>query len=307
MSDGVTETQIGPLANYVESFQEIRIDSANNTAEFGTIGQVTMITKVGHERFPWQPVRLLLDAVVSRPQSVRAVAANGDFPSARRKRRRSRRHSEGLQRPQQDVRVRLVRDVSRQRDDAGVHSHRPADGVAFRRFLGPHHSRARSAHAPAFPGNRIPSNRLNRDCSRHAEPLLSLSRISGTHPAASNQNYRENLSLPAMKQDYYMIRGDHRFSDKDSLMGRYTLQDFKTDSFTGTLPTIARRLRHAQEPRGRPSRIRASSRPQSSTNSVRAWPQTTCRSSRPSTARSSCSEFGYHAVWRPIFPTCPAF
>src|SRR5262245_26390412 len=47
MSDGITETQIGPLAQYVESFQEIRIDSANNSAEFGTIGQVTMISKSG--------------------------------------------------------------------------------------------------------------------------------------------------------------------------------------------------------------------------------------------------------------------
>ena len=51
MSDGVTETQIGPLAQYVESFQEIRIDSANNSAEFGTIGQVTMISKAGTNNF----------------------------------------------------------------------------------------------------------------------------------------------------------------------------------------------------------------------------------------------------------------
>jgi hypothetical protein len=47
MSDGVDETQLGPLANYIESFQEIKMDIANNTAEFGTIGQVTMISKSG--------------------------------------------------------------------------------------------------------------------------------------------------------------------------------------------------------------------------------------------------------------------
>jgi len=51
MSDGVSETQIGPLANYIESFQEIKIDIANNTAEFGTIGQVTMISKSGTNSF----------------------------------------------------------------------------------------------------------------------------------------------------------------------------------------------------------------------------------------------------------------
>ena len=50
-SDGVDETQIGPLANYIESYQEIKIDIANNTAEFGTIGQVTMISKSGTNEF----------------------------------------------------------------------------------------------------------------------------------------------------------------------------------------------------------------------------------------------------------------
>lgn len=33
MSDGVRETQIGPLANFIESFQEVKIDMANNGAE----------------------------------------------------------------------------------------------------------------------------------------------------------------------------------------------------------------------------------------------------------------------------------
>src|SRR5215813_11351157 len=51
MSDGVDETQIGPLGNYIESFQEIKLDISNNTAEFGTIGQVTMISKSGTNQF----------------------------------------------------------------------------------------------------------------------------------------------------------------------------------------------------------------------------------------------------------------
>src|SRR5688572_18678927 len=50
-SDGVDETQIGPLANYIESYQEIKLDIANNTAEFGTIGQVTLISKSGTNNF----------------------------------------------------------------------------------------------------------------------------------------------------------------------------------------------------------------------------------------------------------------
>ena len=46
-SDGVDNTQTGPLANYIESFQEVKIDLANNSAEFGTVGQVTIVSKSG--------------------------------------------------------------------------------------------------------------------------------------------------------------------------------------------------------------------------------------------------------------------
>ena len=46
-SDGVDNTQTGPLANYIESFQEVKIDLSNNSAEFGTVGQVTIVSKSG--------------------------------------------------------------------------------------------------------------------------------------------------------------------------------------------------------------------------------------------------------------------
>jgi len=46
-ADGVDNTCTGPLANYIESFQEIKIDLANNSAEFSTLGQVTIISKSG--------------------------------------------------------------------------------------------------------------------------------------------------------------------------------------------------------------------------------------------------------------------
>src|SRR5260370_27458769 len=46
-SDGVDNTQTGPLGNYIESFQEVRVDLAKNSAEFPSIGQVTVISKSG--------------------------------------------------------------------------------------------------------------------------------------------------------------------------------------------------------------------------------------------------------------------
>src|SRR5204862_4601341 len=51
--DGVTTddieggNQISPLVGYVDSYAEVRVDSANNSAEFSNIGQVTVISKSG--------------------------------------------------------------------------------------------------------------------------------------------------------------------------------------------------------------------------------------------------------------------
>ena len=99
-----------------------------------------------------------------------------------------------------------------------------------------------------FSGNRIPANRLNPTAVAIQNRFYPIPNF-GNPAAAPNQNYRENLSLPAMKQNYYMIRGDHKFTDKDAVMARYTLQDFKTDSFMSQLPMIqagyAMRRNHA--------------------------------------------------------------
>src|SRR4029453_3824694 len=51
MSDGVGETQIVPLANFIESFNEVKIDMANNSAEFGPLGNVTIVSKSGTNDF----------------------------------------------------------------------------------------------------------------------------------------------------------------------------------------------------------------------------------------------------------------
>ncbi|MGC8792381.1 MAG: carboxypeptidase-like regulatory domain-containing protein, partial [Bryobacteraceae bacterium] len=50
-ADGVDNTQTGPFANYIESFQEVKIDIANNSAEFGSMGQVTIVSKSGTNEF----------------------------------------------------------------------------------------------------------------------------------------------------------------------------------------------------------------------------------------------------------------
>jgi hypothetical protein len=249
MSDGLSETQIGPLANYVESFQEVRIDSASNTAEFGTIGQVTMITKGGTNTFhgslfdyystPW--FRARNPFAPARPTGISHLpggSAGGPVVIPKVYNGRNRTFVFG--------------SFESFKGSVTTQSFSPTVPIAPWRsgdfsalttpIVDPFNGRQ------PFAGNRIPASRLNPTALAMQNRFYPLPNFGNTS-ILQNQNYRENLSLPAMKQDYYMIRGDHKFSDKDSIMGRYTLQDFKTDSFTGTLPTIpagyAMRKNHA--------------------------------------------------------------
>src|SRR6185369_1486147 len=47
VSNGYDGTQISPLVSYIGSFEEVRVDLANNTADMGSVGQVTVISKSG--------------------------------------------------------------------------------------------------------------------------------------------------------------------------------------------------------------------------------------------------------------------
>ena len=47
VSNGYDGTQISPLVSYIGSFEEVRVDLANNTADIGAVGQVTVISKSG--------------------------------------------------------------------------------------------------------------------------------------------------------------------------------------------------------------------------------------------------------------------
>ena len=248
MSDGVSETQIGPLANYVESFQEVRIDSSSNTAEFGTIGQVTIVTKGGTNNFhgslfdyystPW--FRARNPFAPSRPTGISHLpggSAGGPVYIPKVYDGRNRTFVFGsFETFKGSVTTRLFNP------NVPLTQWRSGD---FSSIVPPI---VDPTTRQPFAGGIIPANRINPTAlalQNRFYPQPNRATVGN----APNQNYVDNLSLPAMKQDYYMIRGDHKFSDKDSVMGRYTLQDFKTDDFMSALPTIgpgyAMRKNHA--------------------------------------------------------------
>lgn len=248
MSDSASETQIGPLANYVESFEEVRIDSGSNTAEFGTIGQVTLVTKSGTNAFHGS----LFD-YYSTPW----FRARNPFASAR---------------------VTGISHLPGGSAGGPVFIPKMYDGrnktfffFSFESFKGSQTTRIFNPTVPLsswrsgdfsgqatpildpmsgqpFAGNQIPNARLNPVSVTMQNRFYPLPNF-GSDTVLQAQNHRQNLSLPAQKQDYWVVRGDHKFSEKDSLMGRYTLQDFYTNDFFSVLPTLpmghVMRINHA--------------------------------------------------------------
>jgi hypothetical protein len=91
-----------------------------------------------------------------------------------------------------------------------------------------------------FPGNIIPANRINAVSQRIQDRFYPLP----NRPAATlaSQNYVEMKQRPRDPSTYWTVRGDHRFSDKDMVFGRFTFQRAYNRTYEGNLPTIGRRI-----------------------------------------------------------------
>ncbi|MGH9630747.1 MAG: carboxypeptidase-like regulatory domain-containing protein, partial [Bryobacteraceae bacterium] len=239
MADGVDNTQIGPLANYIESFEEIKIDMANNTAEFGTIGQVTIISKSGTNEFhgnvfdyystPWfrarNPFALERGSGISHNPG---GSAGGPvyLPKLYDGRNRTffffsfetSRGSPINQLLNPTVPLPAWRDGDFSGLPAGTLIHDPLTGEPF-------------------PGNRIPASRINPVSRNIQERFYPLPNFGATDILRS-QNYRENKIRPRDPSTYWTSRIDHRFSDRDAVFGRFTFQRLYNRTYEGNLPTI---------------------------------------------------------------------
>ena len=245
-SDGVDNTQTGPLANYIESFQEVKIDLANNSAEFSSIGQVTIISKSGNNDLhgslfdyystPFFRARGFFD--VARSTGVFHTpggTASGPIylPKLYNGRNKSffffsYETSRGSQRTQNlTPTVPLV--AWRQGDFSRlpVTIHDPRTGLPF-------------------PDNVIPPDRINRVSQKIQERFYPLPN-AGNPDVLGTRNYREAKTRPYDASTYWTTRIDHRFSDKDFVFGRFTWQRLYNRPYEGNLPTIGRRYQQRDD------------------------------------------------------------
>ncbi|MEX2262996.1 MAG: carboxypeptidase-like regulatory domain-containing protein [Bryobacteraceae bacterium] len=238
VSNGFDGTQISPLVSYIESFQEVRVDMANNTADIGSVGQVTVISKSGSNDFhgnvfdyystPWFRARDPFAAqrgtgITHTP----GVSAGGPIliPGLYDGRNRSfffgsfetSRGSQVLQLLNPTVPLPSWR--------AGNFSGETA--VLRDPFAG---------GAP-FAGNIIPASRINPVSQRYQDRFYPLPNFGDSTRLAA-QNYREQITRDFNPNTYYTTRIDHRFSDKSFLFGRWTWNRSHSREYESNLPTV---------------------------------------------------------------------
>jgi hypothetical protein len=224
-SDGVDNTQIGPLANYSEAFSSMETSLANNSAEFGALGQITLITKSGTNHVHGDVFdRYTSSAFLSRD----AFATTG--PS-------------------------FVQHVLGGSVGGPVFIPKVYDGrdktfffFAYEAYTGsstltifdntvPTAAMRQgdfSSFLPAvqiydpntgqpFSGNVIPSGRINSVSKALQNTFYPLPN-NGNTSVFQAQNYLDSVSYPYLMDDFVNFRLDEKVSDKDSFFARVSWQ-----------------------------------------------------------------------------------
>ncbi|MBK9167208.1 MAG: TonB-dependent receptor [Bryobacterales bacterium] len=240
VSNGLDGTQISPLVGYIESFEEVRVDMANNTADMASVGQVTIVSKSGSNEFhgslityyttPWFRARNPFAAqrpggVVHQPGFT--VGGPVKLPGL----------YDGTNR------TFFFGSFETSRGSNILQLLNPSVPIAPWRagdFSGLTTTIRDAFGSGPLPGNRIPASQINPVSQRYQDRFYPLPNF-GDPNVFSAQNYREQVTRPFDPNTYYTTRVDHRFSDKSFIFGRWTWNRSHSRAFEGNLPTVGRR------------------------------------------------------------------
>jgi outer membrane receptor protein involved in Fe transport len=240
MSDGVNENAIGPLANYIESFKEVKMDIASNSAESASLGQVTIVSKSGTNRFAGSVFDYYQSPIlrVKDPFSMRRASGVIHFPGL------SLggpavipRLYDGRGRTFWYVSGETVNGSSASSDlnptvplEAWRRGDFSALGTPIRNPL----------TGEVYADGRIPQSALNPVALSLQDRFYPLPNTGGTTTLTAN-NYRETVDRDRAKPYYATGRVDHNFGDKDRIFARFTFHQSTNPVWEGNLPAIGMR------------------------------------------------------------------
>jgi Carboxypeptidase regulatory-like domain len=238
VSTGQDGTQITPLVQFIESFQEVRVDMSNNSADTGSVGQVTLISKSGTNQlhgslFDYYSTpffRARDPFATERPAGVRhnpggSVGGPILIPKLYDGHDKSffffsfetARGSNILQSLNPTVPI----EAWRNGDFSGL-------STTIRNPF--------NKNQP-FPGNRIPDDMINPVARQIQDRFWPLPNSANRAQFTAN-NYFEQKSRAFDPNTYWTTRIDHRFTEKAFVFGRYTWNRSFNRAFEANLPTV---------------------------------------------------------------------
>lgn len=231
----------GPLLDRTESFEELRMDISGSSAEFGTVGQTTLISRAGTNDFhgtfsdyySTTMFRVRNPFATERASGVAhrfTFSAGGPVWIPKIYNGRNRTFVFGT-----------LEINSGSPGRAQLNQTVPLPAWRAGNFAGQAAIRDPFAGNTPFAGNVIPASRINATSKALQDRFLALPNF-GNPDAFAALNYRELRINQIAYQPTLTLRADHRFSDKAFVYGRLTKVDWNLDNWE-SLPTIKDRFR----------------------------------------------------------------
>ena len=240
ISNGRDGTQITPLVNYVESMAEVRVDMANNSAEFGPLGQVTVVSKSGSNQIHgsgfdyYQTPKFVSRNPFASSGSAGithwpGVSMGGPMYLPHLYHGKNRTFFFGSF---ETSRGSMVHDLLNPTVPLAAWRNGDFSGLLPSTTV----KDPFSSNTP-FPGNIIPASRINSVAQKIQSLFYPLPNYGNTAVFGS-QNFRQMESRAFDPATYWTTRIDHRISDHDFIFGRFTWARQYSRGWDDNLPTI---------------------------------------------------------------------
>lgn len=237
-SDGVDNTQNGPVGNYTEPFEAVQMNLANNSAQYGALGQITLVSKSGTNNLHGDifdryttPLFLARNPFQAQRSSYILHNLGGSIGGP-------------LYIPKvYDGRNKTFFFVSyesyRGSSSTGLYN----DTVPTEAWRNGNFSDLLPAvkiydpqTGQPFAGNIIPTDRIN-SVSKQMQDMFYPQPNSGDTSVFHPENFLQNYSFPSLTSYFWSIRLDQKFSNKDSAFVRVSWQH-NPGNFAQGMPSL---------------------------------------------------------------------
>lgn len=231
---------IGPQLNYMGSISEIRVDTTNNSAQFGAVGQISVATASGGNTFHGNVFDTYINNALNARNSF-AATRPGDFsfhiwgfgaggpvyfPKLYNGKNKTFFYTAFERSAGSDSITTLNAQVPLAAWRDGNFSNLPAGQLIY----------DPTTRQP-FPGNVIPTERLN-NVSKLIQDKFYPQPNLGDPSVLNGTNYQENKTMPWVSPWWASIKIDHHFSDKDYIFGRVSPTGVNNRWWEDNLPTL---------------------------------------------------------------------